>query len=126
MGEEYWSLIWGGKVLNYTWNGTPGDNDTLAIGNVFPTREAAEFEAERRRVIAELSDFAEGDDAVWDGNQKHWHIIYLGADVDPIWIDYGTMAKFAGLYFPSEEATKAAIEAVGEDRVKKYYLGVQE
>ena len=125
MDEKYWALTGDAAIFHFPWDGTNGDYAALAIGNVFPTNEAAKFEVERRKVIAELSDFAEGDDAVWNMDTKYWAICW-DDDMQAIDVLYFLRIKPAGLLFPSEKAARAAIKAVGEERVKKYYLGVKE
>lgn len=125
MGERYFYFTGCGEVYVNKWCGDNNDEKLYASGNIFPTQAAAEFEVERRKVIAELSDFAEGDDAVWDNQHEHW-FMYYGLKSGVIKIDFHMMSKGAAMYFPSEEAARAAIEAVGEERVKKYYFGVRE
>ena len=125
MGEGFFYIGNSGYIFEGIWTDSEICRNVYALGNVFPTQEAAEFELERRKVIAELSDYAEGDDAVWDSITKHWYVWWDG-DEKAITVTYGLNANFPGVSFPSEEAAKAAIEAVGEDRVKKYYLKVKE
>ncbi|MBR6271389.1 MAG: hypothetical protein IKR26_04475 [Lachnospiraceae bacterium] len=121
-GEEYYCISPNGKITRDLFF-YECVSDVYLCGNCFKTREVAEFVLERRKVIAELSDYAEGDDAVWDGNIRHFYILY-SFDAEKIIYDYWYTWKPAQLCFPSKEAAKAAVEAVGEERVKKYYLGV--
>ena len=125
MGERYFYFTGCGEVYVNKWCGDNNDEKLYASGDVFPTQEAAEFEVERRKVIAELSDYAEGEDAVWDMVQCHYMLCYdyISDRVD--W-DYDQCFKRGSLYFSSREAAFAAVKAVGEERVKKYYLGVKE
>ena len=125
MGEKYYYIVDLGAVCAGSWYGNDFHKKLYAAGNVFPSEEVAIFEAERRRVVAELSDFAEGDDAVWDGEQRHW-CVWWDITAKKLMVSYSLYAKHAGIHFPSEEAVYAAIEAVGEERVKKYYFGVKE
>jgi len=124
-GERFFHAGATGDIYSIIWQGGIIDEKLYAFGNVFPSKKAAEFEIERRKVIAELSDFAEGDDAVWDGARYHYRF-YYDFKSKSIEYSFGRNAKFANLYFPSEEAAKAAIKVVGEERVKKYYLEIKE
>ena len=124
LGEDYFYVNACGVVFTANWHGED-DEELYAFGNVFSTQEAAEFEVERRKVIAELSDYAEDEDMVWDGNTKHWTIVW-NTCAEAIIMDYHVYFTLPLLYFPSEEAARAAVKAVGEERVKKYYLGVRE
>ena len=123
-GEEYYCISPNGKITRDLFF-YECISDVYLCGNCFKTKEEAEFVLERRKVIAELSDYAEGDDAVWDRNTGHWQFYYHLLFDHMAYIEY-QMVKQAGLYFPSEEAAKAAVKAVGEERVKKYYLGIKE
>lgn len=124
-GDRYWAITADGQIITFNWYNTACDNDILSIGNVFPTKEAARFEIERRKVVAELSDYSEGNDAVWDGTQRHYQL-FCNYGMNRVECDFNKSSKSGCLYFPSEEAARAAVEAVGEERVKKYYLGVEE
>ena len=57
-GEVYFFITNDGYVSYKSWDNDGTDNNRYAIGNCFPTEEAAEFEAERLRVIAEMQEFA--------------------------------------------------------------------
>lgn len=123
-GERYYCVTHCGEITTFLFNSS-FDLDAYVQGNCFKTKEEAEFEVERRKVIAELSDYAEGDEAVWDGNTKHWFICYSFYEKEVVY-DYYQTWKSVQLYFPSIEAAEAAVKAVGEERVKKYYLGIKE
>ena len=123
--DDYWYITSVGAVALSWWSGNGTDAEKLAIGNVFRTKEEAEFETERLKVIAELKKYAEQKDKKWDGVNPH---IYFYHDTKSNEISLATFfgCKTAALYFESEEKAKEAIEAVGEDRVKRFYLGVEE
>lgn len=123
--ERYYCIGINGDIWTFHFDSVH-DSGAYAWGNCFKTKEEAEFELERRKVIAELSDFAEGDEAVWgDGGRRHWKIYYSFSEKKICYGCYFVM-KAAALYFSSAEAAETAVKVVGEDRVKKYYLGVKE
>ena len=99
--------------------------DRLAISNVFKTREEAEFELERLRVIAEIKKFAESEDREWDGINRHWYPYYDITD-SSIKYTYKLSYKSYGIYFASEEEAQKCVDTIGEDRIKKFYLGIKE
>lgn len=53
-GETYWFIAEAGNINWYKWASHAGDEAHYNIGNCYPTKEAAEFEIERLKVIAEL------------------------------------------------------------------------
>ena len=98
------------------------------IGNCFPTKEKAEFAVERLKVIAELKRFAQ------EHNEKEidWHedcakfFIYYSFSYNCIKCDCTFTMKNQNIYFTSEAIAQQAIDAIGEDRIKKYYLEVED
>jgi len=97
----------------------------LLIGNCFKTKEEAEFELERLKVLAEMKKFAEPKDRKWNSFNEHW-FIYYQSKFDDISYDFRLQNKFNSIYFESEEKVKECVKAVGEDRIKKFYLRVKE
>ena len=112
------------------WKDRPTDFNIYHINNVFKTEEEAEFMVEKLKVIHELKQFAEDKDRPWDTVTKHWTIYFdSGAykRLGVILINSCAYVKEGGaIYFESEEKAREALKAVGEDRVKKYYLEVGE
>lgn len=122
--EEYYWITNYGEPLRDRWTSCSYNKERLAIGNVFRTKEEANFAIERLKVIQELRQYAESRDAVWDGNKKHHYIAYC-LDIKDIYIYYNSLCNHNDIYFSSEEMAEKAVEAVGKDRIKKYYLEVE-
>ena len=128
--EEYWYLESVGEADCTTWEDWESDRRRLASGNIFKTQEDAEFFAEQLRVYAELRKFAEPKTRPWDCVTYHYYIACdcdeSGKFEDPTPRYYVSTNRGAELYFESEERAKKAIDAVGADRVKKYYLHIED
>ena len=122
--KTYWLINHDGTISDVTWIDGEFDHDFFAIGNCFRTKEDAEFAVERLKVIAELKEYAEPEDAEWNGVKQHYTLIYRG-HIDGIKLESWTVPGNGALTFSSEETALAAVKAVGEERVKKYYLGVK-
>lgn len=124
-GQIYYLVSDTGSVAYTIWYNSNCDLLRFAIGNVFKTKEEVEFEIERLKVITELKEFAEPDDSQWNSLYDHYSISYNhnkgGLDIDT-W----SVMKSDSIYFESKDKAREAIEAVGEDRIKKYYLRVKE
>ncbi|MBS4461216.1 hypothetical protein JXA27_01365 [Aerococcaceae bacterium zg-B36] len=120
-GDTYYFLDSDGDVLIDYWNAIDVDKNRLSIGNVFKTKEEAEFEAEARKVYHELKKFSRP----FVKHKYNWVIEYDLYDNDLSFVDMREF-RMSVLYFESEEIAQEAIDAVGEDRVKKYYLRVEE
>ena len=122
-GDKYYYLTVRGNIESAIWTDGEFDRCLLAIGNLFKTEEEAKFERERRKVIAELKKYAE--DREWDVNNDHYFITWDYA-IDNIAYHIHSTLKHADIYFESEERAMEAVEAVGEDRVRRFYLEVED
>lgn len=125
LNERYYYVSGSGQIPHETWIDTPLDKNRYAIGNCFKTYEDAEFVLESLKVNAELRKFAERDGAKWGDDTEHYYIYYDFGEhiVDTCWTRESACAE---LYFATEQDAEKAIEAVGEKRIKKYYLGIKE
>lgn len=109
--------------ISFYYNG--GDRTTLFekefdIGNVFRTIAAAEFAAERLKVLAKMREWAGNwDDGValkYDGTTK----LISTTFISPRQYTFGEMR------FATKEDAINCIKTVGEDRIKKYYFMIPE
>ena len=124
-GDSYFFLTALGTIMTGIWHNDDSDHNRLRFGNVFLTEEDAKFASKRLKVIAELKKYAkEFSDEEWSNAKlPKYYISYnygSGLCVCASWI-----VKDSKLYFESKEKAQEAIKWVGEDRVKKYYLGVK-
>ena len=90
-------------------------------------REEAEFGVERRKVTAELKKFAMTRAEVNAARycKTVYHLYIDSADTLLTTTNYN--GRTAGvLYFESEYKVQEAIRAVGEERIKKYYFGLED
>ena len=110
-----------GGVYKLVWESSDMDEKAFCIGNVFKTEKEAEYEAECRKVLAELKRFS----------RKFKKCAYNYC------IKYDVVNKELSVYnnyyyatselvFATEKDAEKAIKLVGEERILKYYLGVEE
>lgn len=118
-----------GGIMNSKWYDDVIDTDRYEIGNCFKTEEEADFALEKLKVEAELRRFAEENNEYeidWkDDDQEKWFIFY-NCNTKKIDIIYNTVLKTHCIHFSSKEITKQAIDYIGEERLKKYYLGIED
>ena len=126
-GDRYFFLTASGIVQGGTWSNDSSDFNRQRIGNTFLTEEDAKFARERLKVIAELKKYAK-EFSDEEGKNMNLPKHYLFYDYEDHVISIGCVyySKGNGIYFGSKEKAQEAIKAVGEDRIKKYYLGVKE
>lgn len=121
-GDEFWFLTLCGHVCKDTWNGCYLDVGRRNQGNVFLTKEEAEFESKRREVVTKVKKYARP----FNPGGENW-APYWNRNRESIgWNSFSGYIQEAQLYFENEEKAKQAIAEVGEDDFKKYYLGVTE
>lgn len=140
--EKYYYITDCGDVDNHLYSNLVVNDDYLYanwlierarfnMGNCFKTKEEAEHMVEKLKVIHELQKFAyENNEKEIDWNnfsQNKFYLIY-DSDVNNIFIDYFSFTRTNpfNIYFTSFKIAKRAIEAVGEDRIKKYYFDIEE
>ena len=107
-----------------------GDNTAsmyrVAHGNAFRTYEEAEFKRERDAVLYELNRFAEPKGRIWDNNLLHYFIGWTYVGENEICVGASVMVKRNDIYFASKNDAEKAIKTVGEERIKKYYLQMED
>lgn len=120
-GDKYWYLDNDAYSISTRCNDYSQHENRYAIGNVFRTQEEAEFRAEQLKVEAELRRFArpfvEGDYNFQLTYSNLSHNVAIGSC---------KYMQLTNMYFPSEEIAQKAIDTVGEERIKKYYFGVED
>ena len=102
-----------------------------SFGNCFQTEEQAEFMAEKLRVIHELEKFAFENnvgETKWSTYDLNKYTIIFNHKSHKLEIDVWTISQDNpfNVFFTSKELAKQAIETIGENRIKKYYFGVNE
>ena len=134
VGESYWSIRpWSGAVRTCYYDHKI-DGFAVSMGLCFQTEEQAKFMVEKLRVIHELEKFAYENNEKeidWnDINQAKYHLVGVFGDKENNYIKICSTFMLKELpfniYFISEEIARKAIETIGEDRIKKYYFGVNE
>lgn len=124
-GDKYWFINNSGYIVDSQWDNYDIDIERYLLGNYYRTKEECEFARQKLKVIAELKEFAEPEDRKWDGTEPHclitWDFWEGGISVKSICTYKGN-----DIYFSTEEDAEKAIQAVGEERIKKYYLQVED
>ena len=127
-GEIYYYIDCAGNVCGAHWYDTKVDEFNWAVGNCYSTIEEAEFALEKMKVVTDLKRFAEvhNEPIDWaDVHQYKWCMCYDCYEekiVKSCW----SAVKHNDIYFSSEELCEQAIKEIGEERIKKYYLEVEE
>ena len=123
--DTYYSIYGNGNVSSEKkWFDDDYENNYREIGNVFLTREEAEFEVERRRIETKMIRL--GGRRKTEQGKANWFFEYRPSSggIEILWSSYEMDQGV--IYFDSEEKAKEAVEIIGKDRIKKYIFGVEE
>lgn len=122
LGDTYWYINNDGMVLDSEFENMQTDIDGLIIGNMFKTKEQAEFAVEKLRVEAELRKY---NRPFKDNDNNYFIELYLFDKT--LSIDSSEYFQTQGIiYFESADEAQQAIEVIGEQRIKKYIFGVED
>lgn len=128
--DEWYFYVSGyGIVGSNVWINDCIDNGYYEIGNCFKTEEEAKFALEKLKVETELRRFAEENNEYeidWENDAQEKWFMYYNCDMKKIDIIYNTVLKTHCIYFSSKKIAKQAIDYIGEERLKKYYLGIED
>ena len=121
-GDSFYSISETGNIEGgMIWGGYPVDMNRMAMGNIFKTKEQAEFAVEKLKVEAELRKFSR---PFKEGEYNYFIQIHpshnnIVVESDDFYQTQGT------IYFESTAIANEATDTVGEDRIKKYLFGVE-
>lgn len=124
-GDYYYYIISDGNILFGTYGDNPLDEDRRELGNMFKTIEEAKFKAEQLKVLHELEQLA-NDDRPWVNKYFAHYFLSYDYDYQKVVVICNISLKNSSLYFKDEDSAKAAIDKIGEERLKKYYFCIPE
>ena len=123
IGETYYFITASCGVYSCRWVADEQDLRRRERGNVFLTKEEAEFELERRKCEAIMLKYGRRTFKPRDNN----YIIRFDNDDKQTSVDFWRLNQFQGvIYFDTEELAQKAIDEIGEERLKKYVFRVEE
>lgn len=122
--DECYSLTICGNVHHGFWDGSYSSIAIRELGELFLTKEEAEFEVERRKVETEMLQLGgrrkmkrDEDNYYISYDEKTGNLAYLMR----IWVNVQGI-----IFFDSGSDAIDAVQEIGEDRIKKYIFGVEE
>ena len=122
--EKYFFTYSDGDVDSVIWTENKADKGRYGLRNVFRTKEDAEFEVERRKIIAELQNYADDHNGeISNLSDAFW----IAFDEDDMSITVETdsyLPPVGTVLFSDEDTAYDAIETIGEDRIIKYMFGI--
>lgn len=120
--DKYWYLGSSGEVMNTICGGFDFEIDRLEFGNIFKTKEQAEFVGEKLKVEAELRKFSRPFEC-----GENNHIICMEKNINRLFTIGRLVDHYQGaIYFESKGKAEEAIRSVGAERIEKYIFGVED
>lgn len=121
-GHWYWYITSDAGIGMSSWEEFEYQKEQLSIGNIFRTREQAEFALEKLKIEAELRKFSRPFEY-----GKLNYFLFFDIDVDNFKTDFSRYSSAQGaIYFESKEKAQQAVSTVGVERTKKYIFGVED
>lgn len=120
-GDRYYFIETNGGVYSCYWLADVNDLCRIEFGNVFLTKEEAEFELERRKCEAIMLKYGRRMFKYGDGN----YLLRFNNTNKKVEVDFWSIYQYQGsIYFDTEELAQKAIDEIGEERLKKYVFRV--
>ena len=115
--DSYWTIAAHGYVRKYQFCEDEFHQGVLQFGNIFRTKEEAEREVERLKVLTLLRNMAKaawgGVRRSWPSEMEKWYVRYSHERCEWL-VSYSCGVETPGVvYFPSEKSTRDAIKTVG-------------
>lgn len=124
LGENYFHIVSFDNIGSLEWENDTFDNKYYNARDIYKTKEEAEFEVERRKIMIELQNYAdEHNGEIAHPSDAFW----LGFDEDDMSITVETksyLPPVGAVLFSDGDTAYDAIESIGEDRILKYMFRV--
>lgn len=123
-GENYFRINSFDNITSLEWENDAFDNRYYNARDIYKTKEEAEFEVERRKIMIELQNYADEH----NGEIAHpSYAFWIAFDEDDMSITVETesyLPPVGAVLFSNGDTAYDAIEAIGEDRILKYMFRV--
>lgn len=124
LGENYFRIDHFDNITSLEWENDVYDNKYYNARDIYKTKEEAEFEVERRKIMIELQNYAdEHNGEIANPSDAFW--IAFDEDDMSITVEMESYLPPVGaVLFSNGDTAYDAIEAIGEDRILKYMFRV--
>ena len=124
-GDEHYNLQPSGDVFLDHWEGIEADNRYFSQGNVFPTEQAAELEAKRRKLLTRFRAFRDECNGDWKADfenptEEKFSICFYYKEFRILTAyNANDFAMFG--YFKNKKDAQRAIDLFG-DEIKELFM----
>lgn len=127
-GEEYWYIDFDGKIYKEANNEVNVDRAIINLGNCYPTKEKAEFEANREKYTRLFRQYVEqhSEPLDWENDdQPKYYIDWFEKEDVQYNYSFCCQTPFV-IYASSKEVLQDAIGFIGEKNFLEFVLEVKE
>lgn len=129
IGDNYWIICDSGEFEKVIWNDCHLDKEVFIAGNAFLTKEAAELEAKRRKLLTRFRAFRDecnGDwKADWKNHRDRKYFISFVEGGKLVIFNTGTINQLCLFsYFKNEQDAQRAIVLFG-DEIKELFVDLR-
>lgn len=128
-GEKFYFIYPDGDVMSAIWRNNNVDNGIYNQNNVFKTRKEAEFESERRTLIAKIQRYRDecnnGKQFNWEDMSQEKYFICYDSWTDDLFVSKSNVINNLVVfgYFLDEDDAETAKNLFGSE-IKKLFIGV--
>ena len=124
-GHKYWMLDSHGEPVFFNWNDCNFEKCYLKQGNTFKTKEAAELEAKRRKLLTRFRAFRDECNGDWkadweDTNDYKFCLMLRKGELSTCYYWSDNLFALFG-YFKNQKDAERAIELFG-DEIKELFV----
>lgn len=117
-GDKYYVITERNIICDYIFTNCHIDKICIESGNAFCTKEEAEFEIEKRKVITALKRLSD-----WDGSDKPFGIKTKYCGREELHVQWLSTIGVGDICFQTRKSACDAINKVGEEQIQKYCFG---
>lgn len=127
VGDKYWVIFDSGEFEKVIWNDYNIDKEVFNVGNAFPTKQAAEIEAKRRKLLTRFRAFRDECNGDWEADWTNGFEdkFFISFNIFSDTLDMRRARIVNGFYifgyFKNEKDIKRAIELFG-DEIKELFV----
>lgn len=120
-GDEYFYINACGDISRDRWCGFYGEKETFVLGNIFPTKEAAELESKRRNLLTRFRAFRDECNRGLSVQDEKWEINHKDKKLKALWVPNSINGFPTFGYFKNREDAERAIELF-VDEIKELFV----
>ena len=126
VGDKYWVIFDSGEFEKVIWNDYNIDKEVFNVGNAFPTKEAAELEAKRRKLLTRFRAFRDECNGNWKPDwtnvrQNKYYVFYSQMN-NHVWVSHQVLGNHFHIfgYFKNNEDAQRAIDLFGDEIIELF------